>query len=69
MNSNGGVLQNINKYFNTIIPYDTQKKLGDFSGFLSSNTMIARGTFLLGVLILFSILFYISFEFLDFKSY
>jgi hypothetical protein len=60
MNSNGGVLQNINKYFNTIIPYDTQKKLGDFSGFLSSNTMIARGTFLLGVLILFSILFYIG---------
>jgi len=60
MNSNGGVLGNINKYFNTMIPYDTQKKLGDFSGFLSSNTMIARGTFLLGVLILFSILFYIG---------
>jgi len=60
MNSNGGVLGNINKYFNAMIPYDTQKKLGDFSGFLSSNTMIARGTFLLGVLIFFSILFYIG---------
>ena len=59
MNSNGGVLENINKYFNTMIPYETQKKLGNFSGFLSSNTMIARGTFLLGILIFFSILFYI----------
>ena len=60
MNSNGGVLENINKYFNTMIPYETQKKLGNFSEFLSSNTMIARGTFLLGILILFSILFYIG---------
>ena len=60
MNSNGGVLENINKYFNTMIPYETQKKLGNFSEFLSSNTMIARGTFLLGILIFFSILFYIG---------
>jgi len=60
MNSNGGVLENINNYFNTIIPYETQKKFGNFSEFLSSNTMIARGTFLLGVLIFFSILFYIG---------
>lgn len=60
MNSNGGVLENINNYFNTIIPYETQKKLGNFSEFLSSNTMIARGTFLLGVLIFFSILFYVG---------
>jgi hypothetical protein len=60
MNSNGGVLENINNYFKTMIPYDTQKKFGDFSEFLSSNTMIARGTFLLGALILFSILFYIG---------
>ncbi len=50
----------VNKYFNTMIPFETQKKLGDFSGFLSSNTMIARVTFLLGVLILFSILFYVG---------
>ena len=60
MNSNGGVLENINKYFNTMIQYETQKKLVNFSEFLSSNTMIARGTFLLGILILFSILFYIG---------
>lgn len=60
MNSNGGVLENINNYFNTIIPYETQKKLGNFNEFLSSNTMIARGTFLLGVLIFFSILFYVG---------
>jgi len=60
MNSNGGVLEKINNYFNTIIPYETQKKLGNFSEFLSSNTMIARGTFLLGVLIFFSILFYVG---------
>jgi hypothetical protein len=60
MNSNGGVLENINNYFNTIIPYETQKKFGNFSEFLSSNTMIARGTFLLGVLIFFSILFYVG---------
>jgi len=60
MNSNGGIFDNINKYFNTMIPFETQKKLGDFSGFLSSNTMIARVTFLLGVLIFFSILFYVG---------
>jgi hypothetical protein len=60
MNSNGGVLEKINNYFNTMIPYETQKKLGNFSEFLSSNTMIARGTFLLGVLIFFSILFYVG---------
>jgi len=58
MNAPGGIFGNINKYFNSMIPYETQKKLGDFSGFLSSNTMIARVTFLLGVLIFFSILFY-----------
>jgi len=40
MNSNGGIFDNINKYFKTMIPFETQKKLGDFSGFLSSNTMI-----------------------------
>jgi hypothetical protein len=60
MNSNGGVLEKINNYFNTMIPYETQKKLGNFNEFLSSNTMIARGTFLLGVLIFFSILFYVG---------
>jgi len=60
MNYNEGVLGNINNYFKATIPYDTQKKLGDFSEFVSSNTMIARGTFLLGALIIFSILFYIG---------
>ena len=53
MISNGGVLENINNYFKTMIPYETQKKFGDFSEFVSSNTMIARGTFLLGALIFF----------------
>ena len=26
MNANGGIFSNINKYFNSIIPYETQKK-------------------------------------------
>jgi len=60
MNANGGIFSNFNKYFNTLVPFETQKKLGDFSGFVSSNTMIAKVTFLLGVVILFSILFYIG---------
>lgn len=60
MNANGGIFSNFNKYFNTLVPFETQKKLGDFGGFVSSNTMIAKVTFLLGVVILFSILFYIG---------
>jgi len=60
MNANEGILGNINKYFKTLIPFETQKKMGDFGGFISSNTMIARATFLLGIIIIFSILFYIG---------
>ena len=60
MNNARGISENINNYFNKIIPFDTQKKLGDFGGFLSSNTMIAKATFLLGVVIIFSILFYVG---------
>ena len=60
MNANEGILGNINKYFKTLIPYETQKKMGNFSEFLSSNTMIAKTTFLLGVVIIFSIIFYIG---------
>jgi hypothetical protein len=60
MTTNEGIFGNINKYFKTAIPYETQKKVGDFGGFISSNTMIARVTFLLGVVIIFSILFYIG---------
>lgn len=60
MNANEGILGNINKYFKTLIPFETQKKMGDFGGFISSNTMIARATFLLGIVIIFSILFYIG---------
>jgi hypothetical protein len=60
MNANEGILGNINKYFKTLIPYETQKKMGNFSEFLSSNTMIAKTTFLLGVVIIFSILFYVG---------
>jgi hypothetical protein len=60
MNANEGIFGNINKYFKTVIPYDTQKKVGDVGGFLSSNTMIAKVTFLLGVVIVFSVIFYIA---------
>ena len=60
MNTTEGILGNVNKYFKSLIPFETQKKLGDFSGFISSNTMIAKATFLLGVIIIFSILFYIG---------
>lgn len=60
MNANEGILGNINKYFKTLIPYETQKKMGNFSEFLSSNTLIAKATFLLGVIIIFSILFYVG---------
>ena len=59
MNANEGIFGNINKYFQTAIPYDTQKRVGEVGGFLSSNTMIARVTFLLGVVIVFSVIFYI----------
>ena len=60
MNNARGIAENINNYFNNIIPYDTQRNLGNMNSFLSSNTMIAKATFLLGVVIIFSILFYVG---------
>jgi hypothetical protein len=60
MTSNQGIFGNVNKYFNTMIPFETQKKMGNLNEFLSSNTMIARVTFLLGVIVLFSIIFYVA---------
>jgi hypothetical protein len=60
MNAGRRISDNLNNFFSKVIPYDARRKLGDFSGFLSSNTMIAKATFLLGVVIVFSILFYIG---------
>ena len=58
MNQPEGVLENIKKNINAAIPYNTEKKLGLLNEFISSNTMIARLTFLLAIIILFSFLFY-----------
>ena len=60
MSANEGILGNVNKYFKTLIPYETQKKLGSVGEFFSSNTMIAKATFLLGVITIFTILFYVG---------
>ena len=58
MNAPEGVLENIKKNINSAIPYSAEKKIGALKEFLSSNTMIARLTFLLGIIIIFSFLFY-----------
>jgi len=60
MNQPEGVLDNIKKNINAAIPYTAEKKLGIFNDFISSNTMIARLTFLLAISILFSLLFYLG---------
>ena len=52
------VLENIKKNINSAIPYSAEKKIGALKEFLSSNTMIARLTFLMGIIIIFSFLFY-----------
>jgi hypothetical protein len=59
MNPPEGVLDNIKKNINTIIPYDSDKKSA-LNDFLASNTMISRLTFLLAIVIIFSSLFYIG---------
>ena len=58
MNAPEGVLENIKKNINAAIPYSAEKRLNSAKEFLSSNTMIARITFLLGIIIIFSFLFY-----------
>ena len=58
MNAQEGVLENIKKNINSAIPYSAEKRLNSAKEFLSSNTMIARITFLLGIIIIFSFLFY-----------
>ena len=58
MNAPEGVLENIKKNINAAIPYSAEKRLNSAKEFLSSNTMIARLTFLLGIIIIFSFLFY-----------
>ena len=58
MNAPEGVLENIKKNINSAIPYSAEKRLNSAKEFLSSNTMIARITFLLGIIIIFSFLFY-----------
>ena len=58
MNPPEGVLENIKKNINSVIPYSAERKIGVIKEFLSTNTMIARLTFLLGIIIIFSFLFY-----------
>ena len=65
MNPPEGVLDNIKKNIDTIIPYDSDKKSA-LNDFLSSNTMISRLTFLLAIIIIFSSLFYIGSKALHF---
>lgn len=56
MNATADIIDNIKNNINAAIPYSEKK--GVISEFLESNTMIARITFLLAIIIIFSFLFY-----------
>ena len=59
MNPPEGVLDNLKKNMSSLIPYQSDKKSA-LNGFLASNTMISRLTFILAIIIIFSSLFYIG---------
>lgn len=59
MNPPEGIFENLKKNISSVIPYKTEKK-SMLNDFVSSNTMISRLTFLLAIIILFSLLFYIG---------
>jgi hypothetical protein len=59
MNPPEGVLENIKKNINSLLPYQSEKT-SMINDFLASNTMISRLTFLLAIIIIFSSLFYIG---------
>ena len=60
MNPPESIFTNIKKNIDSVIPYSAEARLKSTNDFLSSNTMIAKITFLLAIVILFSFLFYIG---------
>lgn len=60
MNPPESIFTNIKKNINAAIPYTAESRLKSANEFLSSNTMIAKITFLLAIIVLFSFLFYIG---------
>ena len=58
MNPPESIFTNISKNINAAIPYTAESRLKSANDFLSSNTMIAKITFLLAIIIIFSLLFY-----------
>ena len=60
LNPPEGIFSNIKKNIDAAIPYTAESRLNSANEFLSSNTMIAKITFLLAIIIIFSFLFYVG---------
>jgi len=60
MNPPESIFTNIKKNIDSVIPYSAEARLKSTNDFLSSNTMIAKITFLLAIVVIFSFLFYIG---------
>jgi hypothetical protein len=60
MNPPESIFTNITKNINAAVPYSAESRLKSANEFLSSNTMIAKITFLLAIIIIFSLLFYVG---------
>ena len=55
MNPPESIFTNITKNINAAVPYTAESRLKSANEFLSSNTMIAKITFLLAIIIIFSL--------------
>ncbi len=53
-------LMDTKKKFLSFLPYGSEKNLGNINDFFSSNTLIAKATFLMFVILIFSLLYYIG---------
>lgn len=54
------IQNNIQQKVSEVIPYSTEQKIGKFREFFSSNTLIAKTSFLILVILIFSLIFYIG---------
>tara|TARA_B110001452_G_scaffold267582_1_gene278228 strand:- start:571 stop:1530 length:960 start_codon:yes stop_codon:yes gene_type:complete len=60
MDNQSGLLNNIKNNIMKVMPYGSEKYLNNSSEFFSSNTLIAKATFLMLIIILLSFLFYVG---------